>query len=207
VALARATTETEAANAALRIIGVGPIADINAANSTAARECRAAFGGARDEALRRKNWNFAGAWSTPAMASVKGLGPLKNVFPLPDDCVRVRAVSIDGSELAADEWAIETAKIGTPPADATVLVTNATTPVIHYTRRITNVALWDPEFLAGFAQRLAAKVAPPLSKEFTLGEELDTAADQRLDHAAHSDAQEAPPRTVSRETSWITARR
>jgi hypothetical protein len=207
MALARATTETEAANAALRILGVAAIADINAANSTAARECRAAFGGARDEALRRKNWNFASAWSTPAMASVKSLGPLKNAFPLPDDCVRVRAVSSDGDELAADAWAIETLKIGTPPADATVLVTNATAPVLSYTRRITNVALWDPEFLTGFAERLAAKVAPPLSKEFTLGQELDAIADGKLDHAAQSDAQEAPPRSVSRETSWITARR
>ena len=207
MALARATTETEAANAALRILGVGPIADINAANSTAARECRAAFGAARDEALRRKNWNFASAWSAPAMASVKSLGPLKNAFPLPDDCVRVRAVSTGAGELAAGEWELETIKLGTPPADTTVLVTNEAAPVIGYTRRITNVALWDAEFLAGFAQRLAAKVAPPLSKEFTLGEEIDAVADQRLDHGAHSDAQEAPPQSVSRETSWITARR
>jgi hypothetical protein len=207
MALARATTETEAANAALRILGVGAIADINAANSTAARECRAAFGGARDEALRRKNWNFAAAWATPAMASVKSLGPLKNIFLIPDDCVRVRAVLVGGAELGPGEWAPASEKIGTPPADANVLVTNAATITVSYTRRITNVALWDPEFVTGFAERLAAKVAPSLSKEFTLGTELEAVADQTFGQAAHSDAQEAPPQAVSRETSWITARR
>lgn len=199
--LARASTETEAANAALRVIGVEAIADVGSGTSKAARECRAAFGDARDETLRAKEWNFAAAWATPALSATPALGRLKKAYPLPADCVRVR--SVDG--LSTDDWAVET--IAVAGVDTTVLVTNAEAPLVGYTRRILNVALWDAEFLAAFANRLAAKVAPPLSKEFTAGEQLDAIADDKVETAARIDAREMAPTSISRETSWIRARR
>jgi len=200
---ARAATETAAANAALRILGHPPIADIDNGTSLAEREARAAFGDARDETLRSKEWNFATAWENLAAAPVAGRGRLKRLFPLPADCIKVRFVE----GLGRDDWAIETAKLGTPPADANVLATNAEAALLCYTRCITNVALWDPEFLGGFAHRLAAKLAGPLAREYTAGAALDSLADDKIDDAARTDAREKAPTSISRHTSWTRARR
>lgn len=205
--LARASTETEAANAALRLIGVAAIADINRdTKSLAARECRAAFGDARDETLRQKQWNFATAWSTLPKLDTPSQGPLKNAYAIPDDCVRVLRVY----GLSTDEWALETVRIQaetTLVVDQTVLVSNASTALVSYTRRIVDVVLWDVEFLAAFALRLAGKVASPLSREFTIAADLEALATARTDKAARTDAKEKAPSSFTRNSSWIGARR
>ena len=199
---ARAGTETAAANNALGHIGQpASIADLATDTSAAARACRQYFGSARDEALRLKDWNFAAAWATPAAIAGAAEGPLKTRYVLPADCIKVR--SVDG--LAADAWAVETTKVD--GADQTVLVTNAEAPLVSYTRRVENVALWDPLMLAGFELLLAAKLAPKIARDPSLAGGLEARARDLIDSGAEIDAREAAPKTVSRDTSWIAARR
>ncbi|MBN9000357.1 MAG: hypothetical protein J0H54_13510 [Rhizobiales bacterium] len=204
-AMQRAQTETQAANGALRHLGVPGIADLATGMDHASREARVAFGGARDECLREADYNFAAAWISPAAAAEQAIGPLKIRYPLPADCIKVRFVQ----DLDEDEWAVETAKvtIGGIPVDTLVLVTNSSAPLICITRRIEDVRLWDPLFLAAFELRLAAKLAAPLSKELGAGASLDQRAAEKAERATRVDGREKAPSTISRQTSWVTARR
>lgn len=202
----RARTETDAANAALGELGEPTIADIADPSDVRARECRRHFGGARDETLRENFWNFATGWDAPALADSLGIGEFANRYPLRPDCIMVRFVK----NAVDDDWDIESATYvdGTGATiEAMVLVTNRTAPVVCYTRRVTDVALWDPMFVAAFAKRLAAKIAPAIARNRGWAAALEEGAIEKSDRAAAIDARENAPKQVSRDTSWIAARR
>lgn len=201
----RAMSETEAANAALRHLGQPPIADLATGTDIAARECRAAFGLARDTALAEKDWNFATGWADLALSATPADGPLPNAFPLPDDCIKVRSVE-DADD---DDWDVQSQTITVAGAAVTrnVLVTCESAAAICYTRRITDVRAWSADFVLVFSLRLAALVAPMLTREISIGGALDDRADAKVDRAGRRDAREAAPRQVSRDTSWVRARR
>lgn len=195
----RADTEIGAANDALQHCKQPPIADFAEGNNRA-RTVAAHFAAVRDALLAENEWGFATGWDTPAEAAPESLGPLKKRYPLPDDCIQVRFV--DG--LKAAEWGMEASAGG---SEVKVLVTNATAPLVCYTRRIENPKLWDPLFLKVFGLRLGAKIAPTLAKSQQLALQLEAAADDELAPATLADAREKAPGQVPRETSWIAARR
>lgn len=200
----RAASEVEAANGALAHVKHPPIASLQERRA-AAIACRTRFGDTRDALLREYPWNFATAWVTPAMDPRPGLGKFKNRYPLPADCVKVR--SVDGLEL--DDWAIEASSInpGEDAVQVSVLVTNATAPNIEYTRRIESPALWDALFLQCFQLRLGAAIAPLVGRNSGLAAELEARAEAKLRPAKRVDAQEKARTEVSRDTSWLRARR
>lgn len=195
----RAGTETEMANAALRLCKEPPVAAITE-NVHRARVCRAAFPDVRDALLRRKDWNFATHWFTPAESATASAGPLTHRFILPADILRVRFV--DG--LSADEWAIEEAAA---PGETAVLVTNAAAPLVCATRRIESPALWDALFSQAFAAALAAAVAPSIARDSGLAETLSGMAEAYLAQAARIDAKEKAISSLPVNTSWLVARR
>ena len=201
----RAGTETAAANGALAHIGEPAIADL-AADTAPARNCRLHFGTERDALLREYEWNFATAWITPGAAVAAALGPLSKRYLLPADCLRVRFVD----ELGADQWAVETA-IVTDPTGATVetmvLTTSADAPLVCYTRRVENVALWDALFLTVFELRLAIRVAPVLGRDPATARAKLAEEEPKLEKAKRIDAREKAPKLVSSDTSWLAARR
>lgn len=199
--IARAGTELEAVNLALSLLREEEIADVNE-DTKPAREARKWFGTARDETLRDNDWNFAEAWAAPAAAATVYPGPLTKLYPLPADCLKVRHVE----ELTTDEWKVLTVAIGGPPVETSVLVTNATAPVVCYTRRITSVALWDPQFLVAFARRLAAYMAPSFGKSFDEANAMEGASDDKLDAAAHEDARERAPTSIRTDVPFVMAR-
>lgn len=209
----RATTDVQAANLALGLVTEPPISSFDEADRTAARECKKWYGTALDKALSRTDWNFASAWDRPAQNATVGLGKLTKVYPLRSDCVKVRQVfegePSDDTALGTDEWAIESAEIttGGTTAIAKVLVCEIDNPTIRYTRRVDNVALWDGEFLVAFVHRLARYVAPKLGKSQSAIAEIKQEADDEADNAAGADARETAPKQISRDVSWIRARR
>lgn len=200
----RAATEVQAANGALRHIGEPALASLDEPRA-AARACKPAFPDVRDALLREADWNFATAWAVPACLPGPAIGPLKKRYAMPADCVGVRY--IDG--LTEDDWAVEDAALlpGQPAPEAIIVVTNATAPRICYTRRIENVALWDALFLDVFQLRLGAAIAPGIGRSRAIAVELEARATARLKPAKRRDAREKARTAVTRETSWISARR
>ncbi len=200
----RAATETEAANGALAHCSQPPIASIMERRA-AAIACRTRFADARDAVLREYPWNFAKAHVVPALETTAGLGRFKKRYALPDDCVRVR--EIEG--LGKDEWEIEASSVN-PGEDAQVaqiLATNAVAPLVEYTRRVENPGLWDALFLQAFQLMLGARIAPLVARNQGLAETLEARALALLKPAKRVDAQEQARREVTRDTSWIRARR
>jgi hypothetical protein len=78
---------------------------------------------------------------------------------------------------------------------------------VNYTRRVENVALWDPAFLRQFQLRLAAAIAPLIGREATKQAELDNRAAAELAQVKRRDRRERAPEDVTRDTSWLAARR
>ncbi|KPG01788.1 hypothetical protein IP86_02980 [Rhodopseudomonas sp. AAP120] len=198
----RARTEADIASIALDHIGEDPISSLDDGSARAVT-CRIHFGSVRDDVLREHWWNFAKAWVRPSQDPVPSEGPLKNRFPLPADCVAVRFVK----DLGADEWELESSyRPGSSEIEAQVLVCNSAEPLVCYTRRVTNVSLWDAEFCTAFALKLAAKIAAPLARSFSLASQLDARGDVKVGGAQRRNAREKAGSTISRDVSWIRAR-
>lgn len=157
---ARATSEEEAANLALVLVREAPIADL-AADEKRALTCRTWFATVRDGLLEDYDWHFARAATVPAAIVGTPVGRFTKRYPLPADCLAVRFVAT----LREDQWEVVAGS-----DDSLVLATDATAPLVHYTARISAVALWAPQFLHYFAQRLAAAIAPAFGKTFAAAE-------------------------------------
>lgn len=196
--LARPATEEGAATLALSLIKQPGIAAFSE-NNNRARQAQLHFAAVRDAVLEEHAWQFADVWTIPAASLTAGTGHFAKRFPLPADCIAVREVM----DLEPDEWAMEAAT----GAEVKVLVTDAEEPNVRYTQRATIVALWSPLFLQVFAHRLAAAMAPMLTKNDNDAMRLTGLADELLAPAQQSDRRERARSEVSRSTSWIRARR
>lgn len=196
-------TQEYAANLALGHLGVPELATL-ADQTTRARKASLFFPQVRDTLLRRKKWNFASAWFTPARDPVDALGHFKKRYPLPSDCLAVREVK----DCDDDAWAIESGQVTVAGAGVTVmvLVTNADDPVVNYTRRIENVQLWDQLFLNAFACFLAADLSTSLGKAQSTAEKWRTAGENMLPTAAKVDSKEQSKSHRRPPTSWELAR-
>jgi hypothetical protein len=200
----RPTTEVGAANLALALIKEPPIAGFDEPRRVAARAARKWFGVTRDELLREQWWNFATDWDRPAADAAESIGPLKKRYPMPPDCIEIR--SIEGA--SEDQWAVENAVIdlaGTQ-AERVVLVTNLTAPLCCYTKRVTNVALWDPQFIVAFAARLGSYVGPEIGRSPQTVRAVEDKAEKKLDRAASSDAREKAPAQIRKDVPALRAR-
>lgn len=198
------TTEEGATNLSLGHLRQPPIANLSD-NNDRARAAKAFFATARDAALRLRWWNFATAWVTPAASAQVHPSRLKTIYVLPDDCVAVRFIDGCGD----DEWQVEScaADPAGGAAKVPVLITNRTAPLICYTARITEVRLWDPDFLVAFSYQHAAFAGPQLGASSTRVESLHALANSWRDEAGSIDAQEKSIELVSKNTSWLAARR
>lgn len=212
----RAQTEIEAANLALGEIGEPPIGSFND-NSARARECLKWFGQVRDELQASHDWGFGSAWFVPAADPVKSLGPLKNRFVMPEDCLQVRDVQpyvtsaqpqSSTTPTIDNAWEIEAATVnpGDPPPGAIVVVTNIAQPIVNYSRRIVLPRLWDPIFTEAFAKELASRIAPKIAKDIAAGEKKHAEGREIMDDATRNDSREQSPRQISRDTSWAMSR-
>lgn len=229
----RAATALEVANLALSEIGEPPIGSFTE-NTARSRAINRWYGIKRDQILRDHDWGFCSAWIVPAMNPTPSIGYLKNRFPMPGDCLKIREVrafrsnmttfgttgiSITDPNIIAEletlttapfgqhEWNTEGASVaGEPPAAAVVMVTNMQQPVVNFTRRIDMIRLWDAQAVAAFVKELASAIAPGIAKDLSAGEKKHAEAADLTEMAARTDSREQSPRQISRETSWAASR-
>lgn len=197
-------TPEYAANLALGHLGVPEIASLKD-QTTRARKARQFFASARDALLRRKDWNFASSWFTPARDPVDSIGPFKGRYPMPSDCVAVREMM----DRDSSAWQVESGQVTLANASvtATIVVTNEPSPVIRYTRRIENVALWDALFIEAFGYFLAADLATALGKSQSTSDKWRSLGEDKVPLAAKVDSKEQSRSRHRPPTSWEVARR
>lgn len=210
MSLARAGTDTQAANLALAHLGQPAMADI-LQPGVRARAMRRFFAAARDASLREKWWSFAKSWVRPSADTTASLGPLTTRYALPADCLRVRYLDDGAGGVFDDEsgrWDIEGGAIDIAGAtvEGSFLVTDADAPLVAYTRRVETVSLWDPVFLMGFSYRLAGMAAPLLRQSARAGA-LEAKALEVFDTASAIDSKETSVGQTRPTPSFLTARR
>ncbi len=191
---------TEICNLALmRVANRFQISNIDE-RSNEARACRAAYDIARRSTLRKHNWNFATAYKTPASATSPN--PLyQYAFPVPSDSLRVRRIVPDSFTSTPIPYRI----VLNGNSNASIILCNREIITVEYTVDVTDPNVFDASFVDGFAWRLAAEVALPLTGDRELQKDCLKGWSNFLPDAMAIDANEDQSEEQP-EASWIAAR-
>ena len=145
-------SEVTVCNQALGRLGEYYIMSISEATKLA-RYCKRFYYTTRDEVLREHPWNFASHRATLTELDNPPEFEWAHAFQLPEDFVRLRRLNSWTEFEEFSKWEIE----------ADTLLTDDEVAQIKYTRKITNVALWDPLAVEALSLKLAAKLALPIT--------------------------------------------
>lgn len=180
-------TETALANQALSLVRCAQIVSLDDDPSFAANVCRKWFAGVRDALLRKSHWNFAKWYAQlPALSDPKPPFKWTAFFALPDDCLDVLEIN----ECTGDE--IEWEVIGR------MIATNASAPInLTYTRRVVEVAQWDALFRKLFIGSYANAIAPELSQDERIFEQITQFAENAMEEATPADSAEGTPEKLN----------
>lgn len=169
------TSETGIANLALAKLGGGEIVSIDDTTDPNARSARLHYEDCRDEVLRRALWPFA---IKPAILSRMATPPISKFgsqYAMPFDLVRF--IEINGTDVWANEayddlrrYAIE----GGDDSMPNMLLTDDAGPTIaiRYIRRVEDVTKYDSLFRDAFATLLASKMAPAITGDPAVGNQM-----------------------------------
>lgn len=135
-------------NLALAHLGEGAITALED-DTVAARACALHFPTVRDALLRARRWNFA---QTRAVLSLLADAPAFGwdyQYSLPADCLRVLEVNdSEFGDVVSEEFIIE----------GRAILTDASAVNLVYTKRVDDVAQFDPLFVEALAVKLAIKL-------------------------------------------------
>lgn len=158
-----AASTTEIANLALSHLGVGKeIAALDTERSEEARACRAFYETARDEMLRGWPWPFARKFAEPTLVDEDPTDEWAYSYRMPSDCLFVRRI-LSGDRNDSRQTRIAYS-IGYDPDGLALIYTDQDDPTIEYTVKVTDVTKFAPDFVMALSYRLAAYVAPRLTK-------------------------------------------
>lgn len=109
-----------------------------------------------DEVLSSKDWNFA-RWVESVAKTVDPEGLTRSVYAAPDDAVAVWQVGTDQFVENLDDWSYENGLIfitegGPDPA------------FLRYTKRITDVTKFSPQFTSALIARFSSVLAMPVTR-------------------------------------------
>jgi hypothetical protein len=179
------TSIVQICNLALDAIATrSSIADINE-GSTEANACLRHYEPALEAVLQAAHWNFARrqiAMTVLADASAGGTVPAPWVYSyaIPSDMVQGRyvlpttAASVGTPYTGARSPAVRfllTSDLDANNQPRTVVLTNQPQATLVYTARITNVSLFDGQFVDAFALYLGARLAMPLTGDRAKGKD------------------------------------
>jgi len=150
-------TEISIINDALTEIGAEPISSLDDSSKRAVI-CKRIYPIVRDYVLIAHPWRFAQTRSALSAIDEDVVFGYDYQFQLPSDCLRVNEIEDDV------EHRIEGDR----------LLTNEDAVNIRYTKKLTNTALFTPEFAFACAYLLAAKVCYPITQSRELVSDLTT---------------------------------
>lgn len=213
-------TDTQIANRALLSVGQSDtLTNLTSDDSKAARVIRAVYADCRDEVLQAYDWNFATGRAQLPQGAAAPLFDFQYQYPLPDDCVQVRALVANsgtivwirttgynaGWDSGIERWRVEI--VGeTEDALERVLLCDLPSPInVVYTRRVQTLTRWSPLARRALIALIAAEIALPLAQKTSLANELRDVFDDIIASAGVRDAQEASETELD-PGSWVRAR-
>jgi len=147
-----AISKTKIFNMALNELGVtAPIANADAQDDTRAIILRNFYENARDEVLKSFDWNFAEKYRNLTPTTDECLDPRFNyVYDSPNDCISAREVFEAYGNGEKKKF-----KISANEAGQKVILTNVSSIILRYTRRVEQETFFTAEYAASLALYLA----------------------------------------------------
>jgi hypothetical protein len=198
-------SKTEIANMAISNLGTGKeIANLDNEQSQEANACRRFFEVARDATLLDYNWPFAKVATTLNLIEE---GPNKEwgySYRYPADCLKV--IQIVPGKRIVDRKERRPFKIAKDNAGK-IIYSNAPVAKIEYIQRIEDPNFFSSSFIIALSFRLAAYVAPRLTKgdPYKMRQEMLASYMSEIDTAKRNSANEGQDYEEP-ESSFIRAR-
>ncbi len=189
-----ASAEARVCNRALLRIGQSQRIDGLDQQNSVARACQTLWQDSLEATLEARWWPFARRRATLAAITDGERGGWAFAYPLPADCLAPRYIDLeDGNE--GEPVPFETEDDGGQAgALGRVLLTDAESPVLVYTGRVTAVPRFTATFVDCLAYKLASDLALSVAKKPALAEQMLRAFELTLARAAAASAKERKPR-------------
>lgn len=172
-----ASSDVAICNDALAMIGHDFIVSLETASKPAGL-CKVFYPLRRDEVLRSHPWNFAMKRMELAAVTTAPVWGYDVAYALPSDCLRVWQLDLSHS---TTRWKVE----------ARTIVADQSAPLnILYIAQITDTALFDAQFSAALACRIAADLALPITSSAALRKAMLEEYETRIRAARGTDATE-----------------
>ncbi len=199
------SSKTDIANMCLSHLGIGrEIANIETEKSQEAIACRRFFETAKVATLSDLYWTFATAFATLNLVEETPTSEWTYSYRYPVGCIDLRRIL---SGVRNDTQSSRIPFKITKDAAGKLIYTDQSEPEVEYTENISDTSLFSSEFDLALSFRLAAYVAPRLTKgdPFKLKGEMLAQYDLELGQAKkknmNEETQDLPP-----ESAAITAR-
>jgi len=155
------TSDTGIANMALGHIGHGkPIGSLSTDASREAHACRVFFDNSRDEVLRDVAWPFATKYASLSLVEEALTTEWSYSYRVPADCLMFRRIQ---SGLRNDNRQSKVPyRIGSDSSGG-LIYTDHVDAVGEYTKRLTSVEFYPPDFKTLLSMKLASYIVPLIS--------------------------------------------
>ena len=181
-------SEVSIVNMALGFLGANTITALTD-NSTEAKLAKTLYADLRDACLEEGDWSFAIRGLIIAKSSKKVPFGSGDIFPLPENVIRVIEVNENRRP-----WVLEERNIITEGICQALCVI-----------QVVNVNMMSPMFRQAFAARLAWDMALPLTNSKTMHDTMFTLFQQKMDFAKANDGMQGTTKKI-RSTRFIEVR-
>ncbi len=195
--MARVTTKTGVANLAITLMKGTTVLSIEPPDkgSKTAKLAAQWYDDARREALSLTDWDFALKRAQISASAPPAFG-WAAAYQLPSDFIRIATIGDEDNPITSDNYKIE---------NGYILCDEAAPLNVRYIYDCEDVTKFSPKFLIAFVKKLSSYMAHGLSGSLTMAAGLSDIADGDMSEAKALDAQQTPPRKISR-SRWAAAR-
>ncbi len=189
-------------NLALSNIGKENIQSLGDENAEA-RACNQFYAHVRDLLLQSYPWRFAGRTQSLAQLTNDKPGAWRFAYARPSDCLKVRWVRQQYSEL--DPTTADDEITNPHDIEAEKLYCNLSPAFLRYTVRLTDPTKYPPLFVEALAWALAVRLAMPMTRDTKVRADAYQLAQRTLMDAQVADANEVRE-TSDHESDLVKAR-
>ena len=191
-------SETDVANAALRLIGGTRITSFTDGSDNA-NAVQDLYTELRDDLLRSHPWNFATKRVQLAQSVTTPSFEFDYAYPVPSDWLRT--MSVHNNDAGDGTIFFKEEEVG----DQRVITASANQVYLRYIARVTDPNKMPADFRRAFETALASDLAVPVANSNKLNEIMAKRSERALARARSSDSMGASPERRPRG-SWVTSR-
>lgn len=192
------SSETEIANAALRLIGADRITGLSDGSENANRVSDV-YESVRDDLLRSHPWNFATKRARLPKSTTDPAFEFDNAFILPSDWLRT--ISVHDNDAGVGTVVCRNEQVGGQLA----IVASVDNIYLRYVSKVTDPNLMSADFRRAFIVSLARDLSVPIASSNTMQDSYAKEAMRVIARARSSDAMGGFPERRPRG-SWASSR-